>query len=71
MLLATTSDPEGRWRPARGWLRLAGLAAVWIGLVQIPPGVVTHGRELAIVLCAGLALTLGGLALMAKEREES
>src|SRR5438067_2045253 len=31
MLIATTSSPEGRWRHARVLLRLAGLAAVWLG----------------------------------------
>ena len=55
MLIATTSSPEGRWRHARVLLRLAGLAAVWLGLVQIPPGIGSHGRGLAVVLCAGLA----------------
>src|SRR5919206_5287111 len=55
MLIATTSDPEGRWRNARVLLRLAGLGAVWLGLVKIPPGVAPSGQGLAVALCAGLS----------------
>jgi signal transduction histidine kinase len=68
MLIGTASSPEGRWYRARVLLRLAGLAAVWLGLVQIPPGIGAHGRELLVALCGGLA-SLGWLTTMGRPRD--
>ena len=55
MLTVTTSSPEGHWHRARGLLRLAGLAAVWFGLVMIPPGIAAHGRGLVAAALAAAA----------------
>jgi signal transduction histidine kinase len=55
MSIVATSSPESRWHRARGLLRLAGLAAVWLGLVMIPPGIATQGRGLAVAVFAAMA----------------
>lgn len=65
MLLAIASNPEGGWRHARLFLRIAGLAAVWIGLVMIPPGVGAYGRGLVVLVLAAVA-SLAWLAAMAR-----
>jgi signal transduction histidine kinase len=65
MLIAIRSGPEGRWHHARVLLRLAGLAAVWLGVVLIPPGIAPHGRGLAVALCTAVA-SLCWLATVAR-----
>ena len=55
MSIVNASSPEGIWHRARGLLRLAGLAAVWLGLVMIPPGIAAHGRGLAVAVFAATA----------------
>jgi signal transduction histidine kinase len=65
MLIGTTSSPQGRWHRARVLLRLAGLAAVWLGLLQLPPGIGPHGRGLLVALYAAVA-SLAWLATMAR-----
>src|SRR4051794_12432297 len=55
MLMSTVSSPDDRWYQAQVPLRLAGLAAVLIGIVEIPPGVGTSGRPLAVAISATVA----------------
>jgi signal transduction histidine kinase len=55
MLKSTTSNLDDRWYQAQVPLRLAGLAAILIGLVEIPPGVGNHGRPLAVSVAATVA----------------
>src|SRR5947209_956098 len=55
MSMATASSPEDRWYRAQVPLRFAGLAAVLIGIVEIPPGVGTSGRPLAVAISATVA----------------
>src|SRR5689334_12438189 len=62
-MLITTLSPDGRWHEARRLLRLAGLAAVWLGLATIPPGIKAHGRGLDVAVFAGLA-SLAWLLMM-------
>jgi signal transduction histidine kinase len=63
MLMSTISGPDGRWHRARVLLRLAGLAAVLFGVVEIPPGVGLHGRGLAVAISTSMA-SLGWLAMI-------
>jgi signal transduction histidine kinase len=65
MLIAGTLSPEGHWPRARRLLRLAGLAAVWLGLVMIPPGIAGQGRGLVAAVCAAVA-SLAWLVLMVR-----
>src|SRR5438094_7585925 len=55
MLRSTTSNLDDRWYQVQVPLRLAGLAAILIGLVQIPPGVGAHGRPFAVSVAAAVA----------------
>ena len=55
MLRPPTSSPDDRWYRAQVPLRLAGLAAILVGLVEIPPGVGTHGRPLVVAVAAAVA----------------
>src|SRR5690242_7248308 len=63
MQKSPTSSLDDRWYRAQVPLRLAGLAAVLVGLVEIPPGVGTHGRPLAVSVAATVA-SLAWLALV-------
>jgi signal transduction histidine kinase len=63
MSIATTSSPDDRRHPARRLLRLAGLAAVWLGLVMIPPGIAAHGAGLVVAVVAAVA-SLAWLVMM-------
>ena len=65
MLIGTTSSPEGRWQRARVLLRLAGLGAVWLGLVQIPPGIATRGPGFDVAVLAAVA-SAGWLAMIGR-----
>jgi signal transduction histidine kinase len=51
----TSSSPDDRWHRLQTALRLAGLGAVLIGLVEIPPGIGTSGRPLAVAIFAAVA----------------
>jgi len=55
MSKSTSSSPDDRWYRAQVPVRLAGLAAILIGVVEIPPGVGTSGRPLAVSISATVA----------------
>jgi hypothetical protein len=55
MLISTTAGPDGRRHRAQVLLRLAGLAAVWYGLLVLPPGISSSGPGLVVAVSAGLA----------------
>src|SRR5690348_13790528 len=55
MSKSTSSGPDDRWYRAQVPVRLAGLAAILIGVVEIPPGVGTSGRPLAVSISATVA----------------
>src|SRR5919199_3878006 len=57
------SSPDDRWYRGQVALRLGGLAAVLIGLVEIPPGIGTSGRPLAVSVSA-TAASLAWLVLI-------
>jgi signal transduction histidine kinase len=57
------SSPDDRWYRGQVALRLAGLAAVLIGVVELPPGVGTSGRPLAVSISA-FAASLAWLVLI-------
>ena len=67
MLKSTTSSLDDRWYQAQVPLRLAGLAAILVGLVEIPPGVGSQGRPLAVAVSAAVA-SLAWLVLIRPPR---
>jgi signal transduction histidine kinase len=69
MLKRTTSSLDDRWYQAQVPLRLAGLAAILIGVVEIPPGVGTHGRPLAVSVSAAVA-SLAWLVMVRPPRRQ-
>jgi signal transduction histidine kinase len=68
MLISTTSSPDDRWYRAQVPLRLAGLAAVLLGVVKIPPGIGTHGRPLAVAISTAIA-SLAWLVMIRPPRQ--
>ncbi|HEY7813735.1 MAG TPA: histidine kinase [Nakamurella sp.] len=67
MLISDTAGSNGRWHRAQVLLRLAGLAAVYYGLLVLPPGVGLSGVGLAVTISAGLA-SVGWLVMIAPPR---
>jgi signal transduction histidine kinase len=67
MVDSVIAGPNGRWHRAQVLLRLAGLAAVWYGLLVIPPGVSSSGSGLVVALTAGLA-SVGWLVMITPPR---
>jgi signal transduction histidine kinase len=63
MLISTTAGPDGRRHRAQVLLRLAGLAAVWYGLLVLPPGISSSGPGLVVAVTAGLA-SVGWLVMI-------
>jgi signal transduction histidine kinase len=61
------AGPNGRWHRAQVLLRLAGLAAVWYGLLVLPPGVSSSGPGLVVAITAGLA-SVGWLVMITPPR---
>jgi signal transduction histidine kinase len=61
------AGPNGRWHRAQVLLRLAGLAAVWYGLLLLPPGVASSGPGLIVAITAGLA-SAGWLVMITPPR---
>src|SRR6478752_3387518 len=57
------AGPNGRWHRAQVLLRLAGLAAVWYGLLVLPPGISSSGPGLVVAVTAGLA-SVGWLVMI-------
>jgi signal transduction histidine kinase len=68
MLMSTLSSPDDRWYRAQVPLRLAGLAAVILGIVKIPPGIGTHGRPLAVAISTAVA-SLAWLVMIRPPRQ--
>ncbi len=67
MLDSVVAGPNGRWHRAQVLLRLAGLAAVWYGLLVLPPGVSPSGPGLVVAITAGLA-SVGWLVMITPPR---
>src|SRR6476661_6391745 len=67
MLISTTAGPDGRRHRAQVLLRLAGLAAVWYGLLVLPPGISSSGPGLVVAISAGLA-SVGWLVMITPPR---
>jgi signal transduction histidine kinase len=67
MLDSVIAGPNGRWHRAQVLLRLAGLAAVWYGLLVLPPGASSSGPGLVVALSAGLA-SVGWLVMITPPR---
>src|SRR6478672_13068065 len=67
MLDSVVAGPNGRWHRAQVLLRLAGLAAVWYGLLLLPPGVASSGPGLIVAITAGLA-SAGWLVMITPPR---
>src|SRR6478752_1820359 len=61
------AGPNGRWHRAQVLLRLAGLAAVWYGLLVLPPGISSSGPGLIVAISAGLA-SVGWLVMITPPR---
>ena len=67
MVDSVIAGPNGRWHRAQVLLRLAGLAAVWYGLLVLPPGISSSGPGLVVALSAGLA-SVGWLVMITPPR---
>src|SRR6476661_8437965 len=63
MVDSVIAGPNGRWHRAQVLLRLAGLAAVWYGLLVLPPGISSSGPGLVVAVTAGLA-SVGWLVMI-------
>src|SRR5690242_11547623 len=70
MSTPTLPSPDDRRHHAQVALRLAGLAAVLIGVVELPPGVGTSGRPLAVSVTLAAA-SLAWLVLIRPPRSRA